>query len=90
MPTNINNTATAAIDKENTSITNTQTNQKKKSKVKGKGRGDAYTQQETLELMVIMEEIMPISAIEWETTREGHTLAYPDKNQTVESLCKRF
>ena len=72
MPTNINDTTTSAINEANTTTTLTAdkvTLKKKKSTTKGKGRGDSYTQHEMLDLIVVMEEVLPISAIEWETTR---------------------
>ena len=47
-----------------------------------------YSRQEVLSLMTLVEEILPISAPEWEQGEQQHTYCYPEANHTVEQLRK--
>ena len=49
-----------------------------------------YSRQEVLSLIASVEEIVPISAPEWEQVEQQHASRYPEANRSVEQLRKKF
>ena len=49
-----------------------------------------YSRQEVLSLIASVEEVVPISAPEWEQVEQQHASRYPEANRSVEQLRKKF
>ena len=53
-------------------------------------RGFNYSITEEENLLDIIDELLPIGQMEWETVEQRHSLLYPEQQRTVDSLKKKF
>ena len=52
-------------------------------------RGANFSYEELDSLLEIVEEVLPISATQWETVAGMHRLSYPNANRTVDSIKRK-
>jgi hypothetical protein len=53
-------------------------------------KGTNYSSEELNNFLDLVDEILPISATQWDRAAEQHLLRYPDKGQSVDSLKHKF
>ena len=53
-------------------------------------RGFNYSITEEENLLDIIDELLPIGQMEWETVEQRHSLLYPEQQRTVDSLKKNL
>ena len=57
---------------------------------KQKGRRISFRKAKVLHLLDIMEEILPLSAMEWERVADLHSEIYPANERTGKSLRRKY
>ena len=53
-------------------------------------RGANFSSEELDSLLEIIEEVLPISATQWESVADLHRTRYPDAARTVDSIKRKF
>ena len=53
-------------------------------------RGFNYSITEEENLLDIIDELLPIGQMRWETVEQRHSLLYPEQQRTVDSLKKKL
>ena len=79
-PNSTNNTKTTTIP----STKATKTTKTGVVKKKG-GRGDAYNFSETGQLLMVMRDILPISAAEWDQVKATHDTVWSEKCRSIDT-----
>jgi hypothetical protein len=53
-------------------------------------RGANFSREELGSFLNIVENVLPLSATQWESVAETHLARYPDKGRTMDSLKRKF